>query len=250
MTYQNKEYWEDRLRGKFSLVGTGHAGFSEYYNRYMYKLKAKALDRTIAKYAIGIKGRKVLDIGCGTGFFVDYYLRNSAGVLVGIDITDISVDSLKEEFPSARFYKSDISSEEFPLKEEFDLINVFDVLYHITDEPGFARAVKNIASCSVKGAHILITDALRPELGGASHVRYRSLKTYTDILGANGIGVLGVVPVFSLMSRNPAGFLSDSLLKRISARLIDSCAAVFYFLDSVYCPEKKSIMSLLVCKKL
>ena len=41
----------------------------------------------------------VLDIGCGTGFFTGYYLDRGAEV-TGLDIATVSIERLRERFPS------------------------------------------------------------------------------------------------------------------------------------------------------
>ncbi|MBT4483617.1 MAG: class I SAM-dependent methyltransferase [Candidatus Latescibacteria bacterium] len=54
-----------------------------------------------------LKGKNVLDIGCGTGYFVEWYLEQGANVC-GIDITSISVERLKQKHQS-EFYTQDIT---------------------------------------------------------------------------------------------------------------------------------------------
>lgn len=249
MAYQAKDFWEARLRQNFSLLGTGHSGFSRRYNRYMYKLRALKLDWALARYNIKVKGVRVLDIGSGTGFFVEYYLAKGAGNISGVDITDISVDSLNQRFPGRDFYKLDISKRPYPGQGKFDIINVFDVLYHITDEQDFKAGLKNILASSKSGSWIFITDSLNPGLGGAEHVCYRKIETYRQILAEEGVDISGILPVFNFMGLNLADYFRGSLLKKVWARVTELAVFLAYLIDSAYCPLHNSRMKLLICKK-
>ena len=58
---------------------------------------------------------EVLDIGCGTGFYVNLW-RNKLGAkrIAGVDITNIAVDNLKRKYPgeAEEFCQADISSDD------------------------------------------------------------------------------------------------------------------------------------------
>jgi len=97
----------------------------------------------------------ILDVGCGTGFFVDFYFKRGAKEITGIDITKTSISMLKEKYPAYNFYVADISDLNYPvkLKEKFDIINAFDVLYHITDDSKFEMAMHNISSLCAGGSY-------------------------------------------------------------------------------------------------
>lgn len=239
MDYKAREYWEARLRRDFSLSATGHSGFSLGYNRYMYKLKAKKLGQALRRQGIMVKGARVLDIGSGTGFFVEYYLNKGAGSVAGIDITDVSVELLSKKFPGQSFHRLDISKEQYLGADKFDIINAFDVLYHIVDDGDFKSAIRNMAISARPGTWLFITDALRPELGAARHVRYRGLDNYKDILAEEDIDIVDIIPVLNLLGRS----------LKIPARLIELNRFFAYLADSLYCPLDSAIMKLLICQK-
>jgi 2-polyprenyl-3-methyl-5-hydroxy-6-metoxy-1,4-benzoquinol methylase len=93
--YSPKTFWESRLRSSFDLKGVGHIGFSESYNRWLYRRKRHCLEASLRDTLL--RDRNVLDVGCGTSFFVEWYLRRGANV-VGIDITDVSIEALKQRY--------------------------------------------------------------------------------------------------------------------------------------------------------
>lgn len=247
--YDPKGYWESRLSKNFSIAGTGHAGFSARYNRYMYALKARALDRALESSGVSVKDKGALDIGCGSGFFIDYYLKAGARSVTGIDITDISVEALRKRYPAAAFMKVDIGSSVSPALGQFDIISAFDVLYHIVDDGAFANAIANIAGCAAPGATIFITDAVCAAGRPAEHVRYRSAEEYRAQLSRHGIELREVTGITRLLGRSLGEGLPEGVIKRVASRLTESLGWLSYAIDRVHCPAAGSTMSLLVCRK-
>src|SRR6266566_775311 len=94
--YDPRLYWEERLRNHFNSRGVGHIGFSERYNYWLYRRKRECIETALRR--VSLIGKDVLDVGCGTGFFVDWYLNKGAQVS-GIDITEVSIERLRRDFP-------------------------------------------------------------------------------------------------------------------------------------------------------
>jgi SAM-dependent methyltransferase len=248
MMFDAAQYWEKRLSDDFSVTGTGHCGFSRKYNRFMYRLKRARLERARKKYNIAVAGKAILDIGCGTGFFVSYYLDHQAASVTGVDITDASVNRLRELYPSAHFCRADIGSEDYNLAGTWDIVNIFDVLYHIIDDVSFDRAISHISAAAKPGGWIFITDRLSPSVEGA-HVRFRSREQYERALSANNIQMIEIVPVFHLLGSSFANSIAGPFARRIGARLVEAAAFLSYIADSWWCPSNKASLYLLVCKK-
>jgi SAM-dependent methyltransferase len=228
VTYRPREFWEERLREQFDLRGTGETGLSLAYNRACYRLRERVLERALREARLDPAGRDVLDVGCGTGFFTELYLRWGARV-TGIDITAVAVERLSVRFPQARFLHGDVG--ETPLAERFDVVNVFDVLYHITDDGRWEQAVRNLAGAVAPGGLLLITDVFAA--GGpagqgdlADHNRMRSLDRYRGLLDAGGIAVERLHGTHVLLNRElgPARFLNrlPSLLYAADRALLAS----------------------------
>jgi SAM-dependent methyltransferase len=203
MTYRPGEFWEERLRTQFDLSGTGETGLSLAYNRACYRLRGDVLTAALREAGMDPAGRAVLDVGCGTGFFTELYLRRGAKV-TGIDITPTSVARLSERFPAARFIQADVS--EAVLPERYAIVNAFDVLYHITDESRWENAVRNLAAAVEPGGLLLLTDAFADVGGQAEHNRMRSLSRYRPILGRCGISIERLHPTHVLLNRSLGPF--------------------------------------------
>jgi len=202
MNYEPREFWDQRLSEQFDLRGTGQPGLSVAYNRACYTLRREVLDRALVAERFDPARRKVLDVGCGTGFFTACYLTRGA-VLTGIDIAPTSIERLRKRHPQARFLLADLS--DTTLGERFDLVNAFDVLYHITDEANWGRAVAALAAAVEPGGLLLLTDTFpsaeraTPE---AEHNRMRPLERYRALLEPAGFEVRAVLPTHVLLNRD------------------------------------------------
>jgi 2-polyprenyl-3-methyl-5-hydroxy-6-metoxy-1,4-benzoquinol methylase len=217
-SYSPKSYWEDRLRRRFDLTGVGHIGFGPAYNRWLYASKR----RCIEKYFDGVDlhGKSVLDVGCGTGFFVRWYLEKGASV-TGIDITETSVARLREQF-EAEFFMQDISACDYVPRRKYDVVNMWDVVYHIVDDHSYERVAENLAASMASGGVLLMTDCFNCEsdLQIADHVKYRCAKTHTAALARAGFESVELHFLYNLMNR------------RISIPIVDDwLGALYYWLD-------------------
>lgn len=198
MTYEPRAFWEQRLREQFDLRGTGETGLSLAYNQACYSLRRWVLDRALADAHVDPAGAAVLDIGSGTGFFVAYYLARGARV-TGVDITTASVERLSQRHPEARFVLADVS-DEVPTGP-FEIVNAFDVLYHITDDARWERALQNLAREVAPGGLLLVSDVFDARGALAEHNVVRPLERYRGVLERAGLRIERCHPTHVLLNR-------------------------------------------------
>jgi SAM-dependent methyltransferase len=90
-----------------------------------------------------LRGKLVLDAGCGMGRFLDVVSRESSAMVVGFDLS-LAVDSAYANFGSRRnvhIVQADIMGLPFR-RDSFDVIYSIGVLHHTSDpEAAFARLV-------------------------------------------------------------------------------------------------------------
>ena len=224
MTYRPREFWDQRLSEHFDLRGTGETGLSLAYNRACYTLRREVLERALGDAGVELAGRRVLDVGCGTGFFTAFYLQRGAAV-TGIDIAPTSIERLSRRHPEATFVLADVSEHDVPTG--FDVVNAFDVLYHITDEARWTAALARLGRAVRPGGVLLFTDTFHP-LPAAEHNRMRPLEAYRAILAPLGFTFERPRPTAVLLNRElgPFRFLNraprlllaaDRLLLRLGA---------------------------------
>jgi SAM-dependent methyltransferase len=203
VTYRPREFWQQRLSEQFDLRGTGETGLSLAYNQACYQLRRRVLDKALADVGVDPRGKRVLDVGCGTGFFTDYYLQRGADV-TGIDIAPASVERLAARFPQARFQLADVS--ETRIADRYDIVNAFDVLYHITDDERWARALRFLSEAVAPGGVLLVTDSFSDRPGLAEHNRSRSLERYRQVMEGVGLETGRLYPTHVLLNRELGGF--------------------------------------------
>jgi len=90
----------------------------------------------IARYTFAaryVSGRRVLDIGCGTGYGVAE-LSHTARAIIGIDSAHEAVHYAREHYmlPNANFIQASATALPFP-GEAFDLATAFEVIEHLDD---------------------------------------------------------------------------------------------------------------------
>ncbi|HEY9517889.1 MAG TPA: methyltransferase domain-containing protein [Gemmatimonadales bacterium] len=208
--FDNKRYWEDRLREHYSLAGVGYLRLGRRYNEWMYRVRGEVFDRVVERIAKSEerRGWRVLDVGAGTGFYVDRWLRMGAAV-TGLDLTEVAVRELSRCFPAVNFVQADIGGPlgGRPLGEvllppgSFDAVSAFDVLFHIVDDAAYARAFQNIAALLRPGGWFLWSDNfLRHPTERVAHQVSRSLAESTHAVEAAGFEIIDRVPMFVLMN--------------------------------------------------
>ena len=197
MSYRPDEFWEQRLSEHFDLRGTGETGLPLAYNRACYALREAVLAAALAAEGLDPRGRRVLDVGCGSGFFTAWYLAHGAEV-TGIDIAPTAVQRLSERHPGSRFVLGDVSVT--PIEGTFDIVNAFDVLYHIVDEARWEAAVRHLARAVAPGGALLVTDTFAGVERTAAHNRMRPLARWRAVLESEGLVLHGMRPTHVLLN--------------------------------------------------
>ena len=198
--YDPREFWEKRLRQNFNLVGVGNIMFDEKYNEYLYRQREQVLSRVLKKQQIRVEGKTVLDVGCGTGYFVKYYLERNAKV-TGLDVAPIVIDRLAKTLPGARYHALDVANGHFKIEGHYDIVHLFSTAFHITDDDGFRTAMRHLSKVLKTGGYMFITDNF-PEktLAPAPHVKFRSMSDYR-VLEENRLKIIDRINIHYFLNR-------------------------------------------------
>jgi SAM-dependent methyltransferase len=198
-TFDAREYWEQRLGKEYSLHGVGFGGLGQSYNRWMYRVRAAVFRRVLRELRIDIARAKILDIGSGTGFYVDLLARAGARDVTASDITQVAADALAQRFPQFRAVRLDVS-DGVP-EGTFDLVTAFDVLFHIVDDARYNAAFANIYASLAPGGRFVFSDNFlhRPSQR-LKHQVSRSLADIEQAVRAAGFAIESRRPMFVVMN--------------------------------------------------
>jgi SAM-dependent methyltransferase len=233
--YVPKEYWDNRLKEHFDLTGVGFGGYSPRYNKWLYRFQELTLGRALSKARVKVQGARVLDVGSGIGYWVQWYYKNHAGHLTSVDITPTAVKKLQSLFPQAAVHEADVTSPDVELPQH-DIVNIISVLYHIVDPQLFRQALANLAKFTAPGGYLILSDRLGPvELRPAEHVRFRARSHYISELKALGFEIAHIQPMHTLMNGGLRALFSKApaRIRGLARRAEESFAPGLYFIDQL-----------------
>lgn len=119
--------------------------------------------------AAGIEsGQRVLDVGCGTGYFARAIAAvvGSAGLVIGVDPSDSMVEYARHKAASIRNCQFQLGAAEalpFPC-DHFDVVVSSLVLHHLPEDVRL-RALEEMRRVLRHGGHLLVVEARDPQHG-------------------------------------------------------------------------------------
>jgi SAM-dependent methyltransferase len=144
----------DRIRAEYQ--GRDAATDSPYrwdnpgYVSYMQGLE-RSLLRAFDDAGLALAGARVLDVGCGSGYFLHRLRDYGAGEAHGIDLMEERITAGRERYPALKLHLG--SATELPFQDgEFDLVTQFTCLSSILDDDvrlAAAREMQRVSGCWV-----------------------------------------------------------------------------------------------------
>lgn len=201
--FDPEEYWEQRLGAHFDLQGVGYLGLGESYNKWLYRIRRRVFLRVVRSLDISLSSADVIDIGSGTGFYIERWKELRVRTITGTDITDVAIRKLRETFPHDRFYRLDIGGDllEHQGAGRYDVASAFDVLFHIVDDDRYRRAIRNIHTLLRNGGWFLFSENfLHGETVRTPYQVSRSLEEIEGTVQEAGFRILKRVPMFVMMN--------------------------------------------------
>ncbi len=198
-----RDYWERRLEAHDGLGGVGWLGLGESFNRWMYAVRRRVFERAARRAAGGgLAGLRVLDVGSGSGFYLDCWRRLGVASVTASDLTQVVVDRLRERRRGVKVVRLDIGGDDPSAGgETYDALSAMDVLFHIVDEDAYRRALHNIAGLLAPGGILLFSENfLTAGAARASHQVSRSDAEIRALLADAGLEPVELRPMFWLMN--------------------------------------------------
>ena len=205
-TYQPREYWGELHDEAHDLGIVGYPTLPLVFNQYIYANAAEAVLHGLDAAGVGVRGRTVLDVGSGTGFWIDLWLRQDAAQVAGSDLVPTAVDRLSRRFPDCAFAPADITERApFPGRT-FDVVSIMSVLHHVVDEARFRSALVNLSSQVAPDGRLVVLDGLvvrgrwMPSSAESAHNVSRTLSQWQVALAETDMRVTRILPTASFLS--------------------------------------------------
>jgi 2-polyprenyl-3-methyl-5-hydroxy-6-metoxy-1,4-benzoquinol methylase len=165
MTQQDiRQFYEQEWRSK------GEGATSESDLRYSGRAEDLVYYPIFRQFIADIGGRinggRLLDVGCGSGRWVRFFLESfKPAHFVGVDVTESSVALLKQWYgerggTAMEFRTADVTDPNADLGGPYDFVNIANVLFHIPEQDLFLGALANLAKCVKPTGRIVTTEYL------------------------------------------------------------------------------------------
>jgi SAM-dependent methyltransferase len=198
-----REYWNERFRQHWGPEGAGSVVFGRQFNRWRYRVRRRVFRRIVGRLGIELGNASVLDMGAGTGFYLQQWQELGAASISGLDISDRAIAQLAQVHANATLCRADITSADFPLPAAaFDAVTAIDTLTHVVDDDAYLRALGNVYRSLKPGGFLLYTDAFfhGPGKRFEDYWRGRSLAEVAAAMNSVGLEIVLRVPFSVLMS--------------------------------------------------
>ena len=197
LVYLNPVFTKQALEKFYREQNTGHGEAVEIQSDFLSEMFNLGLDELEKRCS----GKKILDIGCSTGLFLDCASRRN-WVTTGIELGRKESKIAKSK--GHEIYNSELEKLEF--KESFDAITLWDVFEHIPDGKDYLKLIhRNLKENSFLFLQVPSSDSLAAKImrekcrafDGIEHVNMFNPKTLTKILEDSGFLVEAMTSVIS-----------------------------------------------------
>jgi SAM-dependent methyltransferase len=159
----------DRIRAAYgerdAATETPYRWSNPGYVTYMQLLE-RALLQALDDTATPLAGARVLDVGCGSGYFLHRLSEYGADECHGIDLVASRIEAAREQYPRQEWHVG--SATELPFGDgSFDLVTQFTCLSSIIDDATRAAAAREMLRVAGRDGRVLSLDMRRGSRPGS-----------------------------------------------------------------------------------
>lgn len=162
------------------------------------------------RIAVGGGRGDVLDVGCGAGRWIKFVQEQvQPKTLLGVDVTEQSCALLRSRHQSTAatsiaFRQADITDPSLDLGQQFDLINIANVLFHIPEHDLFDHALANLRKHVKPSGCVLTTEYLPRTEMRTQWMLVRSRYTFERLVSRAGFRI-ATIRAFTFFNNDPIG---------------------------------------------
>lgn len=136
-------------------------------------LASRMIDKIVEIY----KPQSVLDLGCGTGKAIDYFLGKYIPTIFGVEGSQMAINSASHP----ELIKNFNLNNELNLNKHFDIIFCFEFIEHI-----HPRCVHNLMKTFSNHSNVIVLTAALPGQGGLGHFNEQPPEYWIKIFSKYG----------------------------------------------------------------
>lgn len=160
---------------------TANASVPNYGKLYIVKPE-------IIKNIGNLNGKKVLELGCGTGFWLKL-LQKKGAICSGVDISKNQLDQAIKTSKNIDYYYKDISKMNFLKRNSYDIVLLEHVLLEIKSLKKIKYILKEAYKIMKKGGILILCD-LHPAAAHFEFTNVKSGKNYSYYKSGSKIRVI------------------------------------------------------------
>lgn len=158
---------------------------TEYFEKEYYSKRIKYVSKF---FKTTLSGKKILDIGCSDGSFLEFCHKNGFKTF-GLDISKDMITNGKKYYPNNKLYCLNATSKYPFLENYFDIITSFDLIEH-TRNPN--RVLSNIYKHLKKNgiAYIITPNGKQKADNDITHISLMSFDKVRELVKKNKFKIL------------------------------------------------------------
>lgn len=196
--FSDKEYWKKRHSDIDNIRAVGGKGVNIKGNYYVYKFLEEQYKELLSKIDIS-EVKTFFDCGFGDGHFLRFYKETYPHIkLSGIDISQDAKERIDFVNPKDLFVGDLV---DMNIKKTYDIVQSFDVLYHIVNDSDYYNALYNMTKIAKK--YLILHERFNSSAGLISlkHIRMRRSEYTNQILNSEDFYLYREIPSHFLAKR-------------------------------------------------
>lgn len=120
--------------------------YLQYERTTQTPLRRFVFDYSLKEYLGDLKGKRVLDLACGSGYSTDMILKSGAKEVVGIDISDKQIDLARSRYSgnnSVKFFVKDATNN-LSILGKFDVVVAMWLLHYSPTKEYMKQILQNV----------------------------------------------------------------------------------------------------------
>lgn len=127
--------------------------------RYHYASVEMQILRHLRNRRVNVVGARVLDVGAGSGHWIDFYRSLGAAEVVAMDVSRSSFEYLEQKYAGVdevQIYCGKALEVASRLDGAFQLVNAVGVMFHIVDDAEWAATIEAIGKLVAPGGRLVV----------------------------------------------------------------------------------------------